>query len=131
MRWRLLFLSIGCAIFVYLAARLGLGPILDMLRRIGWGAVAIAAIYALYQMLRSAALSASMTGPHPLAWREAIWVRFSGEAVQFLTFTGPFLAEPAKALLLAGRERGAVRGFAATLTEYLAYTFMSAVLSIV
>ena len=59
----------------------------------------IAATYAVYQSLRAAALSASMTGSTPLPWREALWVRLSGEAVQFLTFTGPFLAEPAKAPL--------------------------------
>src|SRR5690606_23028523 len=64
-----------------------------------------------------------------LPFREALWIRLSGEAVQFLTFTGPFLAEPAKALLLKGRGLSAVEGFAATITEYLAYTITSAVLA--
>jgi lysylphosphatidylglycerol synthase-like protein len=131
MRWRLVFLTVGGALFVYLVVRLGPGAILEMVRRIGWWAVAIAAIYIVYQALRAAALSASMTGPHPLPWREAVWVRLSGEAVQFLTFTGPFLAEPAKAWLIAGQHRGAVPGFAATLTEYLAYLFTGAVVAVV
>jgi hypothetical protein len=66
-----------------------------------------------------------------VTWREALWIRFSGEAVQFLTFTGPFLAEPAKAWLLKGRGLTAAEGFAATLTEYLVYTFGAAAFSIV
>lgn len=128
---RLAFLAAGLAVFVYLTLQLGPGAILEMFGRIGWEWLGIAAIYAGYQGLRAMALTASILGTNPLAWREAFWIRLAGEAVQFLTFTGPFLAEPAKAWLLAGRTRGAAEGFAATLTEFLTNLFTAAVLALV
>ena len=127
---RFVFLLAGLALFIYLLVQLGVAAVLSMLGRIGWGAVGIAAAYAVYQSLRAAALSASVPTGRTLPFRDSLWIRLSGEAVQFLTFTGPFLAEPAKALLLKGRGLSAVEGFAATLTEYLAYTITAAVLSV-
>ena len=127
---RLILLLAGLALFVYLFAQLGPAAVLDMLGRIGWSVIWVAAAYTVYQSLRAVALAASVTRERSLSFRDALWIRLSGEAVQFLTFTGPFLAEPAKAWLLKGRGLSAVEGFAATITEYLAYTFTAAVLSI-
>ena len=62
------------------------------------------------------------------AFADALDVRLSGEAIQFLTSTGPLLAEPSNALLLAQRGLTRPEGFAATIGEYLAYTFVSAVM---
>ena len=126
---RLAFLLVGFAVFVALLMHLGPAAVLDMLGRIGWGAVPIAFAYAADQGLRALALSASVQGTRPLSFRDALWIRLSGEAVQFLTFTGPFLAEPAKALLLKERGLTALEGFAATITEDLAYTVAAAALS--
>jgi uncharacterized protein (TIRG00374 family) len=125
------FVVAGVALFAYLFVRLGPAEVLGMLGRIGWAAVPIAAVYAAFQALRAAALTASAPAGRSLGFRDALWIRLSGEAVQFLTFTGPFLAEPAKALLLQRRGLTAVEGFAATLTEYLAYTITGALLSVV
>jgi hypothetical protein len=93
--------------------------------------VVIAVLYAAHQMIRAIALSASLLDAPSIRWRDALGIRLAGEAIQFLTFTGPFLAEPAKAWLLAGKTRRAVHGFAATLTEYLAYLFTGALMTIV
>jgi hypothetical protein len=126
---RLLFLIIGLALFTYLFVQLGPSAVLSMLGRVGWGAVPIAVAYAAYQYVRAVALTACVAGPRRLTVRDALRIRLSGEAIQFLTFTGPFLAEPAKAWLLKGRGLSATEGFAATLTEYLSYMFVSAALS--
>jgi hypothetical protein len=128
-RLRSIFLLAGLALFIYLLVQLGPGAVLAMLGRIGWGALPVAAAYAAYQSLRAASLSASVPAGRVIPFRDALWIRLSGEAVQFLTFTGPFLAEPAKAMLLRRRGLSAVEGFAATITEYLAYTITSAVLA--
>jgi hypothetical protein len=127
---RLIFLVVGIATFIYLSLQLGPGEVLAMFARIGWGAIPIALAYAVYQCARAAALTMSVSGTRALSFRDALWIRLSGEAVQFLTFTGPFLAEPAKAWLLKGRGLSAIEGFAATLTEYLSYTFTAAALAI-
>jgi hypothetical protein len=126
---RSIFLLAGLGLFLYLFVQLGPAAVLAMLGRIGWGALPVAAAYAAYQSLRAASLSASVPAGRVIPFRDALWIRLSGEAVQFLTFTGPFLAEPAKALLLRRRGLSAVEGFAATITEYLAYTITSAVLA--
>lgn len=127
---RAAFLLAGIGVFLYLLVQLGPAAVLAMLGRIGWGAVTIALVYAAFQALRAVALISSVTSAQTLRVRDALWIRLSGEAVQFLTFTGPFLAEPAKAMLLKGRGLKATEGFAATLTEYLCYTFTAAALSI-
>jgi hypothetical protein len=127
---RLALLVAGIGLFLYLLVQLGLAAVLAMLGRIGWTAIPIALAYAAFQALRAVALTSSVTSAQTLRVRDALWIRLSGEAVQFLTFTGPFLAEPAKAVLLKGRGLKATEGFAATLTEYLSYTFTAAALSI-
>lgn len=127
---RFCFLLAGTGVFAYLFISLGPAAVFSMLARIGWGAVPIALAYAAYQCTRAVALASSVSGRQRLRFRDALWIRLSGEAVQFLTFTGPFLAEPAKAWLLKGRGLTAIEGFAATLIEYLSYTFTAAVLSL-
>jgi hypothetical protein len=127
---RLIFLAGGIAVFVWLVVDLGPAAIVEMLGRIGWAAIPIALTYAIYQSLRAWSLSACVPRARTLRFTEALWIRLSGEAVQFLTFTGPFLAEPAKAWLLKSRGLSAIEGFAATITEYLSYTFTAAMLSI-
>lgn len=127
---RIVFLAAGVAVFVWLLIDLGPAAVIDMLGRIGWCALPIAFTYAVYQCVRASALRSCVTSTAALRFQDALWIRLSGEAVQFLTFTGPFLAEPAKAWLLKGRGLSAIEGFATTLTEYLSYTFTAALLSI-
>lgn len=125
---RAFLLIVGLTVLAYLVIALGPGEILSLLLRIGWGFVPIAALYAGHQALRAWALRLSAARPGALGYADALAVRLSGEAIQFLTSTGPFLAEPSKALLLGRRGLTKPEGFAATLGEYLAYTFVSAAL---
>jgi len=125
---RTLLLIVGVIISVYLILETGPGAILALLAQIGWGFVPIAALYAGHQALRAWALRQSAVWPGAVAYADALAIRFSGEAIQFLTSTGPFLAEPSKALLLGRRGLTKTEGFAVTIGEYLAYTFVSAVM---
>lgn len=128
-RWRTLFLAAGCVLFVYLLIRLGPGAILALLARLGWSFLLMLAIYAGYNLLRAAALGLCIaTGSRP-SFLELAAIRAAGEAVQYLTFTGPFLAEPAKALLLKQKGSYTAQAFAATISEYLIYTFTSAAMA--
>lgn len=65
-----------------------------------------------------------------LRYGDALAIRLSGEAVQSLTFTGPALSQPTKAWLLAGYGLSLKEGFAATITEYLICSFVTAAMSI-
>jgi len=67
--------------------------------------------------------------PPAFRYRDVLLVRLSGEAVEMLTFTGPFLAEPAKGVLLARRGLSGPQAFGAVAAEYLVYTAVSAALA--
>jgi hypothetical protein len=125
---RAFLLIAGLILLIYLVLELGPGEILALLSRIGWGFVPIGGLYAGHHALRAWALRLAAARPGAVAYGDALAVRFSGEAIQFLTSTGPFLAEPSKALMLGRRGLTQTEGFATTIAEYLAYTFVSAVM---
>jgi hypothetical protein len=128
--YRAVFLGAGSILFAYLFVRLGPGKIVSLFLRIGWGFIGIIAAYAGHQLVRTVALRNCITSDQRSSYLDLLRIRLSGEAVQFLTFTGPFLAEPAKALLLRTRGLTTTRAFAATISEYLVYTFTSAVMTV-
>jgi hypothetical protein len=122
---RTLLLAGGTAVLIALVARVGLAVIVDMLRRVGWGFAAATILYSAHLAVRAAALWRSLPVPS-LSYRAVLQVRLSGEAVEMLTFTGPFLAEPAKGWLLAERGAKGADAFGAVAIEYLLYTLVSA-----
>lgn len=128
---RLIFLILGAALFIALTIQLGMGEIVAMLRHLGWQFLTVTLLYGACQLARATALWGCLLARGTAAYRDLLWIRLSGEAVQFLTFTGPFLAEPAKAWLLKQRGVTTREAFAAVITEYLIYTFLSAGMTIV
>lgn len=125
---RLVALLAGLGLLAYLVVAIGPAEILGFLGRIGWGFLPIAALYLGYQLLRALALRAGVIRAEGLTVGDAFAIRLSGEAVQSLTSTGPWLAEPAKALLLGRRGMTTSEGFAATIAEYVAYKLVTAVM---
>jgi lysylphosphatidylglycerol synthase-like protein len=120
----------GAALLGVLLWRLGPSDILDAFARVGWYFVAVLLLGAAHQATRALALQACVVRRHVLRYRDALAIRLSGEAVQSLTLTGPVLAEPTKAWLLEKRGLTLKESFAATITEYLIYTFVTAAMSI-
>jgi hypothetical protein len=127
---RLLLLLGGAALLFFLLWRLGPSNVLDAFDSVGWYFVVALLLGAAHQAMRALALQACVLRRHVLRYRDALAIRLSGEAVQSLTLTGPVLAEPTKAWLLEKRGLTLKEGFAATITEYLIYTFVTAVMSI-
>lgn len=126
---RTLLLLLGIGLLAYLVYRLGPGQMLSLLLQIGWHFAALAALHAVYQAVRSAALSRCLLGIR-VPYLEVLWIRISGEAVRVLTSTGPLLAEPAKAWLLKKKGLELREAFASTLAEILFYNLSAAMLSI-
>jgi hypothetical protein len=129
-RYRAVLLGFGCALFVYLLVRLGVAEIVSLLLGIGWYFGLIAAIYAGHQLIRAIAYWKCITANEHSSYWDIVRIRLSGEAIQFLTSTGPFLAEPAKVWLLRRRGLSTRHAVAATVSEYLIYMFTSAAFSI-
>jgi hypothetical protein len=126
---RLLFLLAGTVVLVVLLWQLGPADILRMIVQLGWHSLPILVCYAFYQVMRAAALKLSILRSHLVPFSDALWVRLSGDAMQSLTFSGPFLGEPTKAWLLKRRGLTLTEGFAATLAEYLVNLLLCALMS--
>lgn len=128
-RWVLL--AAGSALFVYLLIRLDPREILSLMSRVGAGYLLIAAAYLVHQLFRALAYQRCFVPGVEFPYRDVARVRLSGEAVRYLTLTGPLLAEPAKAWLLRKHGVEMRQAIAATVLEYLIYCFTSAGIAIV
>lgn len=128
--FRILLLLGGAALLVVLLWRLGPSDVLDATGRIGWYFLLLLVLGGAHQVARALALQACVLRSGALRFRDALAIRLSGEAIQSLTFTGPVLAVPTKAWLLQTHGLTLKEGFAATVTEYLIYTFVTAAMSI-
>jgi putative ABC transport system permease protein len=95
---------LGLTLLVYVINRIGLQSIFDALSQIGLGLLVILAVSGSRHFIRAVALR---TAVPPEQRRFNVWqaltTRLGGEAVSFLTFTGPVLGEATKAALLRKR----------------------------
>ncbi|HEX8853561.1 MAG TPA: ABC transporter permease, partial [Pyrinomonadaceae bacterium] len=95
---------IGLALLIYVVNLVGIQPIFDALGQIGYGFFLLLAIIGLRHVLRALAMRTAFAPEHR---RFSLWqafvARIGGEAVTFLTFTGPVLGEATKAAMLRKR----------------------------
>src|SRR5881396_1221204 len=126
---RLVLLALGVALLAWLTARLGFHQIVAMFIALRWAALPVLLLFACSQFVRSVALTRCVEPPGALSIADALRIRVSGEAVDFLSFSGPLAAEPTKAWLLHKRGLDLSAGLAATLAEYLASSFVAALMA--
>jgi putative ABC transport system permease protein len=95
---------LGVALLVYVLRRVGVQPVFDALSQIGFGLFFLFGISGLRHLLRALSMRTAVPREHR---RFGVWQAFStrlgGEAISFLTFTGPILGEATKAALLKRR----------------------------
>jgi uncharacterized protein (TIRG00374 family) len=127
---RTVLLLLGAALLGFLLWRLGAEEILGLVGRVGWYFIPALALYTMHHVIRAFALRACVRRPDLLGYADAFAIRLSGEAIQSLTFSGPVLAEPARAWMLTRRGLTLQEGFAAALTEYLISGFVTAAMSV-
>ncbi len=95
---------LGLGLLVYVINRVGIQPLFDALLRIGFGFFVIVAISGSRHVLRTIAMRAAVPPEHRrITFRQAFAARLGGEAISFLTFTGPLLGEATKVALLRKR----------------------------
>jgi lysylphosphatidylglycerol synthase-like protein len=124
-------LCLGLALLVYITKRLGFREIVAMLFGLRWSVFPVLLLYAIHHATRALALVRCVRQQGRLTFLDALWVRMSGEAVEYLTFSGPLLAEPTKAWLLGRRGLEVSEGLAATLAEYLASSVAASAMSVI
>ena len=111
----------GLALFVYLIKQTGTDVIARDLYMMGWGFVAIMALSGLRNLLRAASWYYSIDPRHRgLSFWSLLNVMLAGEAIKYLTATGPFLAEPAKAAMVR-RQVPLLEGLSSIVVENLIY----------
>lgn len=96
--------ALGLALLVYVLHRVGLQPIFDALIRIGFGFFLLLGLSGVRHVFRTIAMRAAVPSEHRnLSFSQAFAARLGGEAISFLTFTGPLLGEATKVALLRKR----------------------------
>jgi putative ABC transport system permease protein len=112
---------LGLALLVYVIRQVGLQPLFDALGRIGFGFFILLAINGSRHVLRTLAMRTAVSPDHRnFNLLQAFSARHGGEAVSFLTFTGPILGEATKVALLKKRVP-LVSGVSALLIDNILY----------
>jgi putative ABC transport system permease protein len=95
---------LGLGLLIYVIHRVGVQPLFDALLRIGFGFFVILGLSGLRHFLRTISMRAAVPAEHrKISFRHAFSARLGGEAISFLTFTGPLLGEATKVALLRKR----------------------------
>ncbi|HSK63914.1 MAG TPA: lysylphosphatidylglycerol synthase domain-containing protein [Pyrinomonadaceae bacterium] len=95
---------LGLGLLIYVINRVGVQPLFDALLRIGFGFFVILGLSGLRHFLRTISMRAAVPPEHrQISFRHAFSARLGGEAISFLTFTGPLLGEATKVALLRKR----------------------------
>jgi hypothetical protein len=95
---------LGLGLLIYVINLVGLQPLFDALLRIGFGFFVVLGISGLRHVFRTLAMSAAVPKEHRrFTFPQAFAARLGGEAISFLTFTGPLLGEATKVALLRKR----------------------------
>src|SRR5512132_208706 len=95
---------LGLGLLIYVINRVGVQPLFDALLRVGFGFFVILGLSGLRHFLRTIAMRAAVPAEHRrISFRHAFAARLGGEAISFLTFTGPLLGEATKVALLRKR----------------------------
>lgn len=126
---------VGIALFVYLVRQSGLTTLADYLRMMGWGFASIVALSAVRNCARAGSwYFAIEPGQRDISFWSLMNVMLAGEAIKYLTATGPLLGEPAKVAMVR-RKIPLLQGFSSVLIENFIYyltvfVFMIAGLSV-
>jgi uncharacterized membrane protein YbhN (UPF0104 family) len=92
---------IGLGLLTFLVWNVGYQSLLESISRVGWGFIPIVALNLSRHFFRAASMYLAVEKVRrTFKYRSALAARFGGEAVTFFTFTGPFLGDATKAVLL-------------------------------
>lgn len=113
----------GLGLLIYVINLVGLQPLFDALLKIGFGFFYLLAISGARHVFRTIAMSAAVPAEHRrFSFFQAFAARLGGEAISFLTFTGPLLGEATKVALLR-RRVPLTYGVPALVVDNLLYNF--------
>lgn len=119
----------GVALLAVLFVQIGPERIVGLARAIGADMLVVTGIFAAHECVRALAVGRCLLDQRP-PLRTLLWIRFMGEAVRTLTHTGPFLAEPARAWMLARQGLHGPRAYGGAIAELIANVTTSAMVTL-
>lgn len=120
---------LGLGLLFYVTYNAGFKTLGETLSRVGWGFLLVIFLNGGRHMLRAVSMFLVVPPEHrKFKFRDAISARLGGEAVSFVTFTGPFLGEATKAALLK-KNMTLVQSSAAIIVDNILY-YISVILLI-
>ncbi|MEO7540306.1 MAG: lysylphosphatidylglycerol synthase domain-containing protein [Pyrinomonadaceae bacterium] len=94
----------GLALLFFLIYKTGHDDILGSIARVGWGFLAVVGLNLSRHLLRALSLYIAVGPEHrTFHYSNVVAARFGGEAINFFSFTGPFLGDAAKAVMLRSK----------------------------
>ncbi len=114
--------SAGLALLFYVLYKIGFYTLYDTVSRIGWGFLLIIFLNGARHFLRAWCIYLAVPpAQRTFRYRDAVAVRLGGEAVGFLTVSGPFIGDAAKAALLKKHIPLSQGGAAIIIDDFLYY----------
>ena len=111
----------GVILLVYLLRKTGLTMLARYLEIMGWGFMVIIALSGVHNCLRAGSWYVAIEpSDRGISFWRLMNVMLAGEAIKYLTATGPLLGEPAKAAMVR-RQIPMLQGFTSVLVENLIY----------
>jgi len=121
---------LGVGVLAFVVYKIGYSKIIEILEFVGWAFFVIAALNIIRHLARSLSLYLAIAPEQraTLKYRSVVAARFGGEAVSFLSFTGPFLGDATKAVLLR-KNLPLTYGASAVISDNILY-YLSVILMI-
>ncbi len=127
-RFKQILFLLGLGFLVYLLRQTGWNALSDGFRRLGWFLALILVLSGFKYVLSALAWSAAFFPEERQSWRNLFGYRVAGEAMNYLSFAGPFLGEPVKASMLRGVRF--LPGLASTLLESTVNAIAASIVSV-
>jgi len=111
----------GVALFAYLIKQTGLTTLTQYVAMMGWGALLILGLSAVRNCARAGSWYFSIEpGQRGVSFWSLMNVMLAGEAIKYMTATGPLVSEPAKAAMVR-KYVPLLQGFSSVVVENLIY----------
>lgn len=120
---------LGSGLLFYLIYKIGFQTLAETVSRVGWGFLFVVLLNGARHVIRAWCIYLAIPPRHrTFKYRNALTARLGGEAVSFVSFTGPLLGEATKAALLK-RDIPLSHGGAAVVVDNILY-YISVILMI-
>jgi uncharacterized membrane protein YbhN (UPF0104 family) len=112
---------VGLSILVLVIYRIGYANVLESISRVGWGFLIVIALNLTRHMGRALTMYIAVSPEHrTFKYRSAVAARLGGDAMNSVSFVGPFLGDATKAMLLK-RSVGLTHGASAVIIDNVLY----------